>query len=101
MRLLIQRVSKAAVEVDGNIIAAIGHGFLVFIGITHSDTEAEVLWLAKKLETLRLFGDAEGKINASIKDCKGSALVVSQFTLYADCTAGRRPSFIKGSGLPT
>lgn len=93
MKLLIQRVSQANVVVENRQVAAIGAGILVFIGVTHTDTEAEVTRLANKLINLRLFGDAEGKINRSLLDCKGDALIVSQFTLYADCSTGRRPSF--------
>jgi D-tyrosyl-tRNA(Tyr) deacylase len=97
MRLLIQRVSAACVEVDGKAIAEIESGLLVFIGITHSDTETEVAWLADKLVALRIFSDAEGKTNASLQECGGSLLVVSQFTLYADCNGGRRPAFVKAA----
>ncbi|MGZ3634096.1 MAG: D-aminoacyl-tRNA deacylase [Parachlamydiaceae bacterium] len=93
MRLLIQRVSYANVEVNGKQISAIGQGALVFIGVTHGDTPAEAAWLANKLVHLRMFEDEEGKINRSLIDQQKEILVVSQFTLYADCTAGRRPSF--------
>jgi D-aminoacyl-tRNA deacylase len=93
MKIVIQRVAKAEVAVDGKIVGAIGRGVLVFVGFTHSDTATQVNWLANKLINLRLFEDAAGKINQSLIDCRGSALIVSQFTLYADCSFGRRPSF--------
>lgn len=97
MKILIQRVSHASVEVDKKIIGKIGAGVLVFVGITHGDTHAESSWLANKLIHLRLFEDAQGKMNQSLIDQKGSALIISQFTLYADCTGGRRPSFTQAA----
>ena len=97
MKLLIQRVAHAKVEVDNKTVGAIGMGALVFIGITHTDTMAQASWLAAKLVNLRFFEDSSGKINQSLIDKKGSALIISQFTLYADCTEGRRPSFIKAA----
>lgn len=97
MRILIQRVAHAKVEVEGKTVGAIGPGVLVFIGVTHGDTDSQAIWLANKLISLRLFEDVEGKINRSILDCKGEAMVVSQFTLYADCSAGRRPSFTQAA----
>ncbi len=97
MKILIQRVSFAKVEVDHKIVGEIGSGVLVFVGITHTDTAMESAWLANKLIHLRIFEDAQGKINQSLIDEKGAALIISQFTLYADCSDGRRPSFIKAA----
>ena len=93
MRVLVQRVKKANVEVNNNIVGVIDKGFLVFIGITHNDTEKEAEYLSTKLCNLRIFEDEEGKMNLSIKDVKGKLLIVSQFTLYANCEKGNRPSF--------
>lgn len=97
MKILIQRVSYANVEVEGKTVGAIGSGALVFIGITHSDTKAQATWLANKFLNLRMFEDDHGKINKSLLECKGEALIVSQFTLYADCSTGRRPSFTQAA----
>jgi len=97
MKLLIQRVLKASVEVESSVVGAIDKGLLVFVGITHSDTPAQAEWLANKLVHLRLFEDAEQKLNRSLLDQKGSTLIISQFTLYADCSEGRRPSFAKAA----
>ena len=93
MRLVIQRVSRASVTVAGNIVGAIDRGFLVLAGVGLGDTDADAEWLAKKTAGLRVFEDAEGKMNLSLADAGGAALVVSQFTLYADCRKGNRPSF--------
>lgn len=97
MKILIQRVTQASVEVNGEIVGSIGPGILVFVGITHSDTASQVTWLTNKLINLRIFEDAQGKLNQSLIDQKGSALIISQFTLYADCSDGRRPSFIQAA----
>lgn len=97
MKIVIQRVSHATVEVEGKTIGAIGPGVLVLIGITHGDTDKEAVWLANKLINLRIFEDAQGKFNQSLLECKGEALVISQFTIYADCSAGRRPAFIQAA----
>ncbi len=94
MKLLLQRVSRASVDVDGKTVGSIGVGILVLVGITHSDTAAQAAWLANKMINLRIFEDSKGKINQSLIDRRGSALIVSQFTLYADCNDGRRPSFL-------
>ena len=93
MRALIQRVAHASVTVDGTVTGQIGKGFLVLLGVTETDTEAEVTLLADKLLRLRIFPDAEGKTNCSLTDVDGSLLVISQFTLCADCRRGTRPSF--------
>lgn len=93
MRAVVQRVTHAAVRVDDREIAAIGPGLVVLLGVAQGDTEAEARWLADKIAHLRIFADAEGKTNRSILDVGGEALVISQFTLYADCRKGRRPSF--------
>ena len=93
MKLVVQRVKKAEVKVDGNIIGKIDKGFMVLIGITHTDTKEVADYLVKKLINLRVFEDENGKMNKSLKDVNGSLLLVSQFTLYADCSSGNRPSF--------
>ena len=93
MRALIQRVSSAAVCVDGETVGAIGQGFLVLLGVTDTDTDAEVSRLTDKLLKLRIFADADDKTNCSIQDVGGALLVISQFTLCADCRRGTRPSF--------
>lgn len=94
MRAVIQRVSSASVSVDGNSIGQIGPGFLVLLGITTDDSQDDVVFLATKVCGLRVFEDADGKMNRSIADTGGAMLIVSQFTLYGDCRQGRRPSFI-------
>ncbi len=95
MRFLVQRVSKAEVTVDGKTTGEIGLGFLVFIGIENSDTEETADKMARKLMGLRIFEDENGKTNLDLKSVGGSLLLVSQFTLYADCRKGNRPSFTK------
>lgn len=94
MRVLIQRVSRAEVRVDGRVTGRIGTGLLLLVGFTHADTDARSEWMADKIVGLRLFGDAAGKMNLALADVGGSVLVVSQFTLYGDAAKGRRPSFI-------
>ena len=97
MKLVVQRVKKAEVKVDGNIIGKIDKGFLVLIGIKVGDTKEQVDYLVKKLCNLRVFSDENDKMNLSIKDVKGKLLIVSQFTLYGDCSQGNRPSFIEAA----
>lgn len=99
MRALVQRVSKAAVTVGGTRISHIGRGLLIFLGVGPADTKAHAEYLADKIARLRLFDDLEGKTNLSVLDVQGQAIVVSQFTLYADTSKGRRPSFT-GAAAP-
>lgn len=94
MRIVLQRVLQSNVEVDNKTVGEITHGFLIFLGITHKDTEQQADWLIEKILKLRVFEDEEGKMNKSIEDVGGSLLIVSQFTLYGDCKKGARPSFI-------
>ncbi len=94
MRIVLQRVSQASVSVDGQVVGAIGRGFCLLVGFTHADTLAEVEWMADKVVGLRLFADADDKMNLGLADVGGAVLVVSQFTLYGDASKGRRPSFI-------
>jgi D-tyrosyl-tRNA(Tyr) deacylase len=94
VRVLLQRVSRAEVRVDARATGTIGRGFLLLLGVTHSDTEVQVAWMAEKVAGLRLFGDAEGRMNLALADVGGAVLVVSQFTLYGNAEKGRRPSFI-------
>jgi D-tyrosyl-tRNA(Tyr) deacylase len=93
MRAIVQRVSEASVAVEGQVVGAIGRGFLVLLGVTHGDGEAEAAALARKIAGLRIFEDASGKFNLALADVGGAVLVVSQFTLYGDARKGRRPSF--------
>lgn len=97
MKLVVQRVKKAEVKVDGNIIGKIDKGFLVLIGIKVGDTKEQADYLVKKLCNLRVFSDENDKMNLSIKEVKGKLLIVSQFTLYGDCSQGNRPSFIEAA----
>ncbi len=97
MRLLIQRVSEASVSIAGEVIGRIGAGMLVLVGVGQQDGEAEAQWMANKCAGLRIFEDRQGKTNLSLLDVDGAALVVSQFTLYADTRKGRRPSFIRAA----
>ncbi len=94
MRVLLQRVRKASVTVGGEVVGAIGQGYVALVGVGHGDGEEQAQWLAQKVAGLRVFEDADGKFNLSILDVGGSALVVSQFTLYADARKGRRPAFV-------
>jgi D-tyrosyl-tRNA(Tyr) deacylase len=94
MRLLIQRVKRASVEIEGTIKGAIGKGLLVLVGVTHEDTEEDLEYLAQKLVKIRLFDDAEGVMNLDVQQVAGEILVVSQFTLLASTRKGNRPSYI-------
>jgi D-aminoacyl-tRNA deacylase len=94
MRVVIQRVSRASVKIDGAVCGAIGHGMLLLLGIEEADTEEDVQWLCQKLTALRIFSDSEGKMNLCVGDVAGDFLVVSQFTLHASYKKGNRPSFI-------
>lgn len=93
MRALLQRVSRAGVTVNGHVVGRIDRGFVVLLGITHSDSQAEADWIAAKIAGLRVFDDHAGKMNLSLAEVGGALLVVSQFTLYGDARKGRRPSF--------
>ncbi len=93
MKLILQRVKKAAVTVDGETVGKIEKGLFVLIGVGESDTEENAEWLINKLSVLRLFEDADGKTNLSLQEVDGALLLVSQFTLYGDCRKGSRPSF--------
>jgi len=97
MRAVVQRVKKASVSVEGRLVGAVGPGLMILLGIREGDTEEEARWMAPKIATLRIFPDDEGKLNRSVLDTGGEALVVSQFTLYADCRKGRRPSFVEAA----
>lgn len=94
MRCLLQRVSRADVRVDGHSIARIARGYVLLVGITHDDAEPALAWMADKVAGLRLFPDAEDRLDLALGDVGGAVLVVSQFTLYGDAVKGRRPSFI-------
>jgi D-tyrosyl-tRNA(Tyr) deacylase len=94
MKVVLQRVSRASVSVDGAIVGSIGVGYAVLVGFTHGDGVAQVQWMADKVVGLRLFQDDEGKMNLDLAEVGGSILVVSQFTLYGNARKGRRPSFI-------
>ena len=97
MKLVVQRVKNAKVEVEEKTVGSIEKGFLVLFGVTHTDTKETADYLVKKLCNLRVFEDENGKMNLSIRDVKGKLLIVSQFTLYADCTGGNRPSFVNAA----
>lgn len=94
MRVVLQRVSRASVTIEGRVAGVIGPGFCLLVGFTHGDTPAQVDWMAEKIGGLRLFSDADGKMNLGLAEVGGAVLVVSQFTLYGDAAKGRRPSFI-------
>jgi D-tyrosyl-tRNA(Tyr) deacylase len=97
MRAVVQRVTRASVTVEGQIIGQIGQGLMVLLGVEQDDTDADAQQLADKTVQLRIFDDAEGKMNRSLLDIRGELLVVSQFTLLGDCRKGRRPSFIQAA----
>ena len=94
MRAVLSRVKHASVTIDGKVHGQIGEGFLILLGITHEDTEAQAVKLADKLTGLRIFEDENGKMNRGLDEVKGELLVVSQFTLYGNCKKGRRPEFL-------
>lgn len=97
MRAVVQRVKSASVSVEGKLVSEIGAGVLIFLGVAHEDTATQIEYIANKVANLRIFEDEEGKMNRSLLEMGGAALVVSQFTLYGDCRKGRRPSFIKAA----
>lgn len=97
MRVVLQRVKQASVSVDGQEISKIGHGFLILLGISNTDTEINIPLLVDKIKNLRVFEDENGKMNLSLIDVKGEVLIISQFTLYANCKGQRRPSFIEAA----
>ena len=99
MRAVVQRVARSRVLVDGNVVGEIKAGACVLLGVGEGDTERDAEWLADKIVNLRIFEDDAGKMNLSLQDVRGEALVVSQFTLYGDCRKGRRPSFV-GAASP-
>jgi D-aminoacyl-tRNA deacylase len=94
MRVVLQRVSRAFVTINGRVAGAIDRGFCLLVGFAHGDTAEQVDWMAEKVAGLRLFSDADGKMNLGLEDVGGALLIVSQFTLYGDASKGRRPSFI-------
>ena len=97
MKLVVQRVKHAQVDVDGKTVGKIEKGFMVLLGVTHTDTKKEADYLVKKLCNLRVFEDKNEKMNLGLKDVNGELLIISQFTLYADCTGGNRPAFINAA----
>ena len=97
MRGVVQRCSRAEVRIDGETVGQIGTGFLLLVGVTDGDTQAQADILAKKVAQMRVFEDSEGKMNLALKDVNGAILSISQFTLYADCKKGNRPSFIRAA----
>ena len=97
MRVILQRCSRAEVRIDGQVFGQIGQGFMLLVGVTDGDTQVEADLLAKKVAQMRVMEDAEGKMNLALKDVGGAILSISQFTLYADCKKGNRPSFIRAA----
>ena len=97
MLAVLQRVSEASVTIEGAVKGKIGKGLLILLGITHNDTTEDIDWLAKKLVNMRIFGDAEGKMNLALSDVGGNILLISQFTLHASTKKGNRPSFIEAA----
>ena len=100
MRILLQRVSRAEVRVEGRVVGKIGIGYCLLVGFTETDTEPQLVWMADKIAGLRILADDAGKMNRSLADVGGSVLVISQFTLYGDASAGRRPSFLAAAPGP-
>jgi|SRR5699024_663834 len=97
MKIVLQRSKAASVTVDGQVTGAIDHGLVLLVGISEEDTEESCNWLAEKIAHLRIFEDEDGKMNESILDKQGAILSISQFTLYGDCSKGRRPNFMKAA----
>lgn len=97
MRLVIQRAKNASVRIDGEVVGQIDHGFMILVGVTMTDTQQDADYLAKKVAAMRIFEDENGKMNLALKDIGGAVLSISQFTLYADCRKGNRPSFINAA----
>ena len=97
MRAVIQRVSKASVTADNEVVASIKNGMLLLLGVEEADTIEDIIWLSRKVANLRIFNDEDGVMNLSLIDCKGEAIVVSQFTLFASTKKGNRPSYIKAA----
>ena len=97
MRVVVQRCSRAEVRIEGSVVGQIAKGFVLLVGVTDGDTQAEAEYLAKKVAQMRVFEDAEGKMNLGLKEVDGSIHSISQFTLYADCRKGNRPSFIRAA----
>ena len=97
MRAVLTRVKHASVTIDGKVHGQIGEGFLILLGVTHEDTEAQAVKLADKLTSLRIFEDENGKMNRGLDEVKGELLIVSQFTLYGNCKKGRRPEFLSAA----
>ena len=97
MRAVVQKVTHSKVTVENEITGEIGQGLMVLLGVTHDDTEADAAYMAEKIANLRIFEDADEKLNLSVKDIGGAVLSVSQFTLYGDCRKGRRPSFTEAA----
>ena len=99
MRAVLQRVRRASVTIDGRVVGVVGHGLLVLLGVGRDDTDRDVDYVAGKIRDLRLFADADGRMNRSLAEVGGAVLVVSQFTLFGDCRRGRRPSY-SGAAAP-
>ena len=97
MRAVVQRVTQASVAIDGEVVGSVGTGVMVLLGVSGSDGDAEARWFADKVANLRIWPDTEGKMNRSLLDVSGEALIVSQFTLYGDARKGRRPSYIRAA----
>jgi D-aminoacyl-tRNA deacylase len=97
MIAVIQRVSQASVQIEGRVTSSIATGFLILLGITHTDTAEDIEWLSKKMVNMRIFGDAEGKMNIALPEVNGDILLISQFTLHASTRKGNRPSFIEAA----